>query len=610
MVQYSKAIAGNSDLVSAQAFVYQSNNLNLVMLITASGDDVFTKIRMVASSIESSFFETQELPPARLDKCLNLCLENLKDCSQLQILFTVWQENVLYILNKGSHRSFLYREGSFVELASNKEASSNLVSGHLQKGDRLLFITESIKEYVNLEEGTKQLEDLIKTQPEYFDEEINSMWRGEEQKAEAEEPQPEEEILHAKNPVAAVLINFHTDEPGKDLSLDLEDRLPGAGIFKLLIKKIIKEIVPKSTKLRVIILGLLLLVVSSGGIYAYFNKQNIQRGSEIKNLLTQAKEKHSEAQNLKDLDPKAAKRNLEESLNLLNKAIEIEPNNTESRDLKKQIEETAPGILKQVHINDWPVFLSLDLIKKDFSAKRMSLSLGKVLLLDETKKTLVLLDLKNKTPQILAGEDKLGDAKFAALNGDFAFVYSGDKGVIKLDSKNQKINVVAKKDDEWGKIQDIYGFASNFYLLDSLKNEIWKYIPVESGYSEKQAYFKKNQGSSLNLAKRFHIDSSVWVLLSGPDIKKYTAGLSDHFSISGLDKNLLETDLFFLSDATENIYLLDKGNSRLLVLDKKGEYLSQYIGEKFEKISDFVVVEEEKKIYLLEGNKIYALELK
>lgn len=611
MVQYSKAIAGNSDLASAQAFVYQSNNLNLAVLITASGDDVFTKVRMVAPNIESHFFETQESPPARLEKCLNLCLESLKDCADLQVLFAVWQENVLYILSKGSHSSFLYREGKLIELTSNKDASSNLVSGHLQKGDRLLFITESIKEYVSGDNSAKMFEDLIKVQQEYFDEEINSMWRGEGQKPALEELQTEEAADVLAKPIAAVLINFHTDELEKDLSLSLKDTSSMVKKFNpRIFLPLIKNIIPKSPKIKALALALLLLVIAAGGIYSYFDAQNAQRGSAINDLLAKAKEKHSQAQNLKDLDPKAAKQNLEESFALLDKALNLEPKNTGALDLKRQAEESMPGILKLTRVTDWPVFLSLDLIKKDFSAKRLSLSLGKVLLLDETKKTLVLLDLKNKTPKILAGEDKLGDAKFATLNGDFAFVYSEDKGVVKVDSKSLKSSVVVKSDDEWGKIQDVYGFASNFYLLDSIKSEIWKYVPVESGYSDKQAYFKKNQASSLNSAKRFHIDSSVWVLLSGPEIKKFTAGLSDHFAISGLDKNLLETDLFFLSDTSENIYALDKGNSRLVVLDKKGAYVSQYVGDKFEKISDFVVDEEAKRAYLLEGNKIYTLELK
>lgn len=621
MVNFAKAIAGNSDLFTAQAFVYQSNNLNLVMLITGEGEDVFTKVRMAASLVESSFFETEEPVPARLDKCLALIKEQLKDFTNIEVLLAVWHESILYILNEGSHKAYLLREDNLIDLSSDQ-----LISGHIQKGDKLLFLTNSLLEYISPKDDKSfEIKSLLKMSPEFFDEEINALWRGEEAASddsgelkEDEEDQTEggsedvearpevSEILHTKKPVAAVLINFALEQKDTEVFSKLKDNQfnsfnPNFNPFRVL-KILLKR------RLIFFLIPLLIVLFALGIGYYYFNQQTQDKIQELNSLKIQAREKYSQAQSLKELDPQAAAASLKEAENLVNQAIALSPEDSEAKALRDQIKEQSPSILKVSSITEWPTYLSLDLLRKDFKADRLSFSLGKILMLDPDKKTLIVVDLENKNPEVLAGEEQLGDAKFASLNGDFAFVYSEDKGILRVDTKNKKTTVVIKPDNEWGRIQDIYGFASNIYLLDGLKNQVWKYVPVENGYSEKAAYFKNSQKDLVN-AKSLYIDGSIWLLKSGPEILRFTSGIPDNFSVSGLDKNLGDIAVFFVDDTTDNLYALDRTNSRLVAFEKNGKYVSQISGDKFKTALDMVVDEEGKKVYLLEGNKIYTADL-
>lgn len=270
--------------------------------------------------------------------------------------------------------------------------------------------------------------------------------------------------------------------------------------------------------------------------------------------------------------------------------------------------QLAPASLYQVQ--DLPVWLDLGLIKDGFSASLLSLSHGNLLLLDSNQKTVVRVNLTTKANKILAGGDKIGKAKLVSLNGEVAWIYSQDFGIIKVDSSDNTVTVVEKPDDNWGVISDIYGFAGNIYLLDSLKNQIWKYVPVESGYSGLLTYFKDSVKTDLLSVKRMQIDSSVWILKGNGDISKFTQGIPDFFSVGGLDKNIKNPKSLFVSDETDNLYLLDSGNNRLLVLDKKGQYIAQYLSDKMSTFSDLVVDEKGKKVYLLDGSKIYSMDLK
>lgn len=263
---------------------------------------------------------------------------------------------------------------------------------------------------------------------------------------------------------------------------------------------------------------------------------------------------------------------------------------------------------KVFSVNDIPLWLDLSLIKDGFTVKRLSLSLGKLLVLDDKQKTLVNIGLKNKSHQILAGEEKLGEAQIVSLNGDLAWVLSEDKGLLRV-MEDKKALVVTKPDKEWGEIAELFGFARNAYLLDK-GGQVWKYVPVEAGYSDKIKYFKEGVRVDFSQVKRMQIDSSVWVLKDNGEILKFTQGVPDYFSLSGLDKGIKDARSFFISDETENLYILDSGNNRLVVVDKKGAYVSQYQGDKFGLFEDLVVDEGGKKVYLLDEGKIFQMELK
>ncbi|OGE65873.1 hypothetical protein A3B49_03710 [Candidatus Daviesbacteria bacterium RIFCSPLOWO2_01_FULL_40_24] len=263
---------------------------------------------------------------------------------------------------------------------------------------------------------------------------------------------------------------------------------------------------------------------------------------------------------------------------------------------------------------DLPVWLDLNLVKQDFNALRLSLSIGKLLVLDINQGSLVEVNLASKSHKLLAGGDKLGRANLAALNGSFGFVYSVDKGIIRADSEGLEVKKVVSVDPEWIEINDLYGFGSNIYLLDkgapSAGGQIWKYVPIESGYSDKIHYLQEGIIVDFSQAIRMQIDSSVWVLKRNGEIIKFTQGAKDSFSYSGLDVGIKEPKSFFVSDETDNLYLLDSGNSRLLVLTKSGQYLSQYLHPKLAEAKDLIVDESGKKVYLLDENQIYLLELR
>ncbi len=146
--------------------------------------------------------------------------------------------------------------------------------------------------------------------------------------------------------------------------------------------------------------------------------------------------------------------------------------------------------------------------------------------------------------------------------------------------------------------------------MDSIKNQVWKYLATTRGYSDKIEYVKTDQQYDFLGASILRIDGSVWVLKPDNMLLKFTSGSLDFYKENGVNPQIDQLTSFYTSDETENVYLLDNANSRLVLTKKSGEYVSEYLGDKFKTASDLVVDEKEKKIYLLENSTIYQLDLK
>jgi len=632
MLKYAKFVGANTDHLTAQSFVFPRSfsentrdNLRLAVIISCSGEDVFTKVRQVSQVIEDAFFIEDDSISLKLNRLQEIIKKSLKDVSALQILLVCWKMDVLYILSKGSHKCYLNREDKVLDLTGFKD-SGELTSGYIKEGDRVLLI--NCKSLEGTPEGSVEqwdeetIKSLINTKPENLEEEANLLIarqntpkeKNSEELSDTEAVE-EEEYRDLPKPIALVILeNIKSTIPDSLKAIDpekTESLKPSLPSFKNPLSKVSIPSVKILFNKKILLAAGALVIILAGGYFGwrYFLKDTISpaQNSQIAGI----RDKYNQALSLKDSDQKAAMAALTASKTEIEEFLKKNNKNSEALELKKHIEENEGSILKVYQVSEFPVFLSLDLIKEGFDSQELSFSIRNLLVLDKNQKSLVSISTDNKIHKILAGQAQLGTPKYVALNGSNAFVYSEDKGLVKVDIDNQKASVVSEPDKEWGNISSIFGFGSNVYLLDTIKNQIWKYVPTASGYSSMFTYVKDGQNINFSGADKLFIDYSVWVIKkSDPEIIKFTAGNKDFFSIANLDKPLTNIGAFFVTEEKDAVYILDKENSRIIVLKKNGEYQAQYRGDKFATAVDLAADEVKKKIYLLEGGKIYEIEMK
>lgn len=536
------------------------------------------------------------------------------------VMAVAWKEFV-YVANYGGGQAYLKRGEIMVGLLPEGEQAA--VSGKLKPGDRLLLgtkqfcqkvTTENIKLALNKPDLQQVEEDLagqVHSEAESWQAAVGIMEvEGGEEEAEPEpESEPERETAAEEVGEEKSLrrINFDWKNWGRNLIGKLPKiRLP----FRAQEVFLREGGGSRSKKSAATVAIVLVAIFGISLVLAGTKRQRTKNETRYQAVLEEVRYKYDEAQGLTNLNPLRAKSLLKDSQDLIGeyKAETGKELTGELKNYEAKIGEALGGVQREYHLESATEWYDFGLVKEGFKGSDWEVEDKQVLVWDEKGQSLVSVNLETKAGQVVIENDDLGGAKLVGLAGDRGMAVSAGAITVIEVKTGKKIAEVGA--DEWQKIADAVGFGGNLYLLDQSKTgQIWKYLGVESGLGTKRAYLK-GETYDLSEAVSLTIDGSVWVLFSDGTIVKYTQGTKEPFTVAGLDQPMEEPVKIFASPETENIYLLDKKSTRIVVISKTGEYRSQYIWPGIAGVKDLIASEEMKKIYLLTGEKIFTIEIK
>ncbi|MDO8741717.1 MAG: hypothetical protein Q7J11_01065 [Candidatus Roizmanbacteria bacterium] len=270
------------------------------------------------------------------------------------------------------------------------------------------------------------------------------------------------------------------------------------------------------------------------------------------------------------------------------------------KDLEKMITDTENKILKKEE-KKYSEFFDLTVDDKGAKGDKLYLNKDGLLILDKDNGVLFNLSLDKKS----LDKDQSSEIKKSSLIALFEgkkYFYVEGVGVYQI--VDGKVKKVIENDKDWGKIIDLAVFNGNIYLLDRGKNEIYKYLVTDSGFSTKSSYFQSGQSIDLSQVNSLAIDGSIY--LAGDSVMvKYTSGSRDEFKINLPDDKVNMTKIFTNIDL-EKVYGWNKGKGTVYIMGKNGDYQEQINSTILSQASDIVVYK--NSIYILQGSKIYKIE--
>ncbi len=337
------------------------------------------------------------------------------------------------------------------------------------------------------------------------------------------------------------------------------------------------------------------------------------KNRELMKVLDEAQRNFDEGVALMTLNPVTGRARLKQAQSALKPLVDTVSDRTrEGRQLIALYGKVVENLTLAMQIV--PVvpklFYDVSLLKKDARISAVSL-LGETLsIVDQAGRTVYELDLPSKSGQILAGGQEYEGVSFAATGGGKVYTLV-DKGIHSIRLSDKKtVTTVIKKNDKWGSIVSMVSYGGNIYLLDREKSRIWKYISTEGGFSELLDYLNADYFTDFSRATNMAIDGSVWVATSDGKILRFTQGKENPVVLAGVEPTLGMNLLVYTSDSAKHVYILDTQNKRVVVVDKDGVYVAQYVWDQALTVTDLVVSESQSKILLVADGKLYSIDLK
>ena len=211
---------------------------------------------------------------------------------------------------------------------------------------------------------------------------------------------------------------------------------------------------------------------------------------------------------------------------------------------------------------------------------------------------------ENKESAILPVNKEIS---FAAASDDALFFFSKSGGFTVLkDGQLQETTLPALPDFAYN---DFSSYQSNLYFLDENQGQIIKYSYLgNSNWSPPQIWLNSFTQKSIG-AKSITVTGSAWVLNQDNSVARYYAREFQE----NIEPNIFPAPKDFSKilavPGLAYLYFLEPQQKRVIITDRTGGIIRQFQSDKFNNLLDFSVSKDGKTIYLLNGLKIYKINL-
>lgn len=188
---------------------------------------------------------------------------------------------------------------------------------------------------------------------------------------------------------------------------------------------------------------------------------------------------------------------------------------------------------------------------------------------------------------------------------NLALLYTDQNKVISFLSATSQLkeNSIAIPSDS--KITGTGTYLTYIYLLDSANNQIYRYPRAEGGFGEKIDWLKDT--ANLIDSCCMAIDENVY-LINNSEIIKLFKGKKQEFNPEKTSVSFIPNSIFTDSE-TEDLYVLDKENGRIIKFGKDGNLIGQYFHEDIKNAIDFTIDEKNSKAYLINSEELTSFNL-
>lgn len=242
------------------------------------------------------------------------------------------------------------------------------------------------------------------------------------------------------------------------------------------------------------------------------------------------------------------------------------------------------------------VFYDVKISDAQAEPSDIAVFIDKIVAADKTTGKIFISDIK--TPKFTAQANTYPGIR-SIVNADGKLNF--------LDNSGFKIyNLVSLGVSEEQAITADIAFPYSGYVYAVSQDIIKKYKDAET------TPVTWGQKEDFRNAKSIAIAFNIFLINSKNELVSYSAGNKTDFKVTGLENGFSDAIKVVADVDLKNMYVADKGNKSVVVLDNKGNLIRQFKADKDETWNDIrsiSVSPDEKTLFVLSGSKVFTVNL-
>ncbi|MCH7492787.1 hypothetical protein IID19_04375 [Patescibacteria group bacterium] len=367
---------------------------------------------------------------------------------------------------------------------------------------------------------------------------------------------------------------------------------------------------PKVSKL-LIGLALITAFILTQGIYSTaFSRNQQEQNVAIDITVSQI------SQNILKAEAALSYGNEENAKDLLNEA-QILINNLPDKEKENssKIQELQSNINTQLEKTKHIIITAAPKLIADFSSNDSSARAAEIILVggtlftfDPASKTIYAASVDNGGITTWAKPDHSTTWQhIIQQNNQTLLLLNSQNGLEEFNFASGEISPLNFSLPEDVNIIDFSLYDGRLYLTDIKNNQIYRSIKSGNSYSTPVAWIKDD--TSTSTTKSMAIDGFIYILGSDGAVTRLFQGSRQAWSLATIDPPLERANLIWTEQDAENIYVMDAAGKRIIEYTKEGVFLNQYTSPIFDKMKDFAIDTANNKIFVLNGTKVFSLDL-
>lgn len=363
------------------------------------------------------------------------------------------------------------------------------------------------------------------------------------------------------------------------------------------------------TRKRTFFISISLLLILGGSGAWFYSRQRFANDQKLWNVVfDQATDKKTKAES--DLvygNEERTRAYIAEAKKLLAGLDVKTPERQAAKDgLSKELTDLALKLKREQKVA--PIELaSTSLGAPDGSLSSPTFKDNKIYAMDTAGGTLIETTILNKETKRYPLPEGTARITSIAAGASSLYLITDAKSMLSFDPKAGTFLQTAWS-TKASSTQALALYGKRFYILDALANMIWRYAPVGSGVAQETAYLKQNSSPLTDVAG-ITIDSNVYIAWNNGAIRRYLSGAEESWSPVTIDPPLQHASGIWTAANTDRIVVSDPIGKRVLVFRKDGQLVAQLLSDTWTGPVAVSGDDAGKKIYVVDGNKLWQVDL-